>query len=459
MKKILSLLTVITLTTSGASSVISCSTNESITQEQTKASDMAKFISSVSDIKINLQFQKHNIKDYKDSFDTALFNKQTKFSKDDFTKYVQYSGDVTENGSTQITASIVIGNKGGATAKFNAQYVTLDEQSSNIIKNTIKKLSSLKINFVAGNKISDYKNAIIKRLKIMTQYKIPIGPGLINYNNNIQSKYDTIQIFGDTTIAPNSPTQITVKSRINFGSFVDTGSPTEFKVNLVQKNTDVDTANSMQERIAGNNYVVNYTTSTDSIDTYKDNIVKAINKQPSITSSNDLTIDNIKSIAIVDSSSDKIITTPIKINKTVRVRVEIVAGTDKKATFSQYTYFYLSFWHKYNNTTTDKLSDDMKAKLKNIKVTLSPFSRNTNINYDFLNLDQKILTASLNSKTNTKKFISFTEVEHLFWGNITFKNQSEVILLGTMGIMTVAADGSITTENVNGIQGFTIYLS
>ena len=171
MKKILSLLTAITLTASGTSSVISCGSNTKTNAASKKAVDAIK----AKIVKTTLSIQGGNINSdaskaiNKPIIDLALRSENAVLSLDDL-KQISYSGTLTPKSTKTIKATITIGSgveKASTTIDLSITWNETNQEAANSFATSLKD-KNISISFIQKNtdtKASAYVSDITTQLK------------------------------------------------------------------------------------------------------------------------------------------------------------------------------------------------------------------------------------------------------------------------------------------------------
>ncbi len=227
MKKLLSLLTAVTLTTSGTSGVISCGSEVKTPKTDQQKADAIK--AKIQNTSISIQgasiVADTNQSPTKTAIDAALKKANNTLTDDDLTK-ILYSGTLKPNTATDITATITVGSAGAkATKTLSITWNLTDQQKADAIKAKIQNTEiNLIINATGQQKISDYKTNIKTELdqKLTTGEKNAYDIDFINPNQLLTSSLQDIKIT--IKVGPIGKSDANIKVKFNFKKIAKLGN-------------------------------------------------------------------------------------------------------------------------------------------------------------------------------------------------------------------------------------------
>ena len=412
MKKILSLLTAITLTASGTSGVISCGSSIKNNAASKKAVDAIK----AKIVNKTLLIIGGNIKadasktTNKPIIDAALKIKNSVLSPDDL-KYITYSGTLTPRSTKTIKATITIGSgaqKASTTIDLSITWHETNQEAANSFATSLKN-KNLSISFIQKNtdtKASAYKADIINQLKTQV-------PG--DYDIAFATSAD-----GEKNLLKLRDTSVNIKVTVNAESSTVIAS-----INIkFSANSKVTEANNFATSLNGKSIAFAQQASKDKVSDYTNTIKTELQKE--VTGNYDIKITQTEGNKTLNTSD-------IEVDVTITVGgVDSTRTAKIKMKFSDYSDIVKAnnFANTLNTQSIEFMQKSTDTKASAYKADIeSALTTKTPGNYTFIfdgsdgNIDLSTTNASIKIKIKVNGVTS-TAVATI---NIKFSDNSDVV--------------------------------
>ena len=459
MKKILSLLTAITLTTSGASNVISCGITENTNQ---KTVDAIKAKMAVTTFSIQGASLVADASQDKSIIDKALQKANpSKNLTDNDLSHVTYSGMLIQKTHANITAAITIGTgskKATATQSLKITWNQTNQQKVNEISAKMAVTTfSIQGESTKADASKPANNPIIdEALKQANPTK--------NLTDN-----DLSYVTYSGTLTPGTPA--TIKATITVGTGAKTATA-EVNLSITWNLTDQQKADAIKAKIKVDKLSLDFTDSqtlNTNDNTTSTNIINALKK------ANNLKTVDINAIKVVAGQT---ITSQYALNKFSDINIEIIVrGVTLNKTLKIHYVSYNDETTAINNKITNLNIDlkaigntgaanadykvsgsnsDLRKAIQNANPTLTEFEKNT-FTFETKTISNggtESITADIylnTKKVATKNFnVTFTNqsVKELLESklNIVYPNKSTAIQLDKTIFEGITKDGTVKDQ-------------
>ena len=408
MKKILSLLTAITLTASGTSSVISCGSNTKTNAASKKAVDAIK----AKIVKTTLSIQGGNINSdaskaiNKPIIDLALRSENAVLSLDDL-KQISYSGTLTPKSTKTIKATITIGSgveKASTTIDLSITWNETNQEAANSFATSLKD-KNISISFIQKNtdtKASAYVSEITTQLKTQV-------PG--NYNIAFATTAD-----GEKNLLKSTDTSVNIKVTVNGEQSTVTAS-----INIkFSDNSKVVKANNFATSLNGQSIEFMQQDSRNKVSDYNDTIKTELQKK--VPGNYDIKLtqtEGNKTLTKSDIEVDVTVTFGgVDSTRTAKVNMKFTDNSNivKANNFAnQLNNLSISFVQQGTNTKVSDYTSDILSALKTQKAgnyTISfatPTEGNKTLSKTNITIDIKAIVNSITSTTTATINVKFSD--------------------------------------------------